>query len=75
VQPGCPRARELPKGQFKQEVEKELTGRETEPYELLALLEPHLHVAERTYNSFGWRSFAMREIEALRGQRGQWGTG
>jgi hypothetical protein len=29
------RAREMPKEQFKQEVEKELTGRETEPWEII----------------------------------------
>ncbi|HXM20885.1 MAG TPA: hypothetical protein VN948_06445 [Terriglobales bacterium] len=29
------KAREMPKGQFKQEVEKELTGRETEPWEII----------------------------------------
>jgi hypothetical protein len=28
-------AREMPKEQFKQEVEKELTGRETEPWEII----------------------------------------
>jgi hypothetical protein len=32
VQPGCTR---VPKEQFKQEVEKELTGRETEPWEII----------------------------------------
>jgi hypothetical protein len=29
------KARELPKEQFKREVEKELTGRETEPHEII----------------------------------------
>ncbi|MGA2417594.1 MAG: hypothetical protein ABSF59_24360 [Candidatus Sulfotelmatobacter sp.] len=29
------KAREMPKDQFKQEVEKELTGRETEPWEII----------------------------------------
>jgi hypothetical protein len=29
------KAREMPKEQFKQEVEKELTGRETEPWEII----------------------------------------
>jgi hypothetical protein len=29
------RAREIPKERFKQEVEKELTGRETEPWEII----------------------------------------
>jgi len=29
------KAREMPKGQFKQEVEKELTGRKTEPWEII----------------------------------------
>jgi hypothetical protein len=29
------RAREIPQKQFKQEVEKELTGRETEPWEII----------------------------------------
>ncbi|MGA7890691.1 MAG: hypothetical protein WB993_14480, partial [Candidatus Sulfotelmatobacter sp.] len=29
------RAREMPQKQFKQEVEKELTGRETEPWEII----------------------------------------
>ena len=29
------RARQMPKEQFKQEVEKELTGRETEPWEII----------------------------------------
>jgi hypothetical protein len=29
------KAREMPKEQFKQEVEKELTGRETEPWEIM----------------------------------------
>jgi hypothetical protein len=29
------RARQMPKAQFKQEVEKELTGRETEPWEII----------------------------------------
>ena len=28
------KAREMPKEQFKQEVEKELTGKETEPWEI-----------------------------------------
>jgi hypothetical protein len=32
VHPGCTGARETPKEQFKQEVEKELSGRETEPW-------------------------------------------
>src|ERR1700737_1081402 len=31
------RAREMPKEQFKQEVERELTGRETEPWEIVYL--------------------------------------
>jgi len=34
VQPGCTK-RELPEEQFKQEVEKELTGLETEPWEIV----------------------------------------
>jgi hypothetical protein len=34
VQPGCTR-RSLPKDQFKREVEKELTGRESEPWEII----------------------------------------
>jgi len=29
------RARQMPKQQFKQEVEKELTGKETEPWEII----------------------------------------
>jgi len=29
------KAREMPKEQFKREVEKELTGRETEPHEII----------------------------------------
>jgi hypothetical protein len=31
------RARQMPKEQFKQEVEKELTGPETEPWEIILL--------------------------------------
>jgi predicted nuclease of predicted toxin-antitoxin system len=34
VQPGCT-ARQMPKEEFKQEVEQELTGRETEPWEII----------------------------------------
>jgi hypothetical protein len=34
VRPGCT-ARSLPKDQFKQEVEKELTGRDSEPWEIV----------------------------------------
>jgi hypothetical protein len=34
VQPGCTR-RSLPKDHFKREVEKELTGRESEPWEII----------------------------------------
>src|ERR1700680_2291384 len=32
------KAREMPKEQFKQEVEKELTGKETEPWEVISLM-------------------------------------
>jgi hypothetical protein len=43
------KARELPKDAFKQEVEKELTGRETEPWELVyfKLYKSQLPVVER----------------------------
>ena len=32
------KARQMPKEEFKQEVEKELTGRETEPWEIIYFL-------------------------------------
>src|SRR5437764_12984347 len=35
VQPGCTKLSEMPKEQFRREVEKELTGRETEPWEII----------------------------------------
>ena len=35
MQPGCTGARSLPKDQFKRKVETELTGRETEPWEII----------------------------------------
>ena len=35
VQPGCTRPRALPKEEFKREVEQHLTGKETEPWEIL----------------------------------------
>src|SRR6202158_5112379 len=35
VQPGCTKARKLPKEDFRRAVEKELTGKETEPSELI----------------------------------------
>jgi hypothetical protein len=35
AQPGCTKPQEMPKEQFKQEVEKELTGQETEPWEIV----------------------------------------
>ncbi|HST09949.1 MAG TPA: hypothetical protein VLL05_06215 [Terriglobales bacterium] len=35
MQPGMHKARTMPKEQFKNEVEKELTGRETEPHEII----------------------------------------
>ena len=35
VQPGCTKRRELPKEEFKREVSKHLTGKETEPWEIL----------------------------------------
>ena len=35
AQPGCTGHVEMPKEQFKQEVEKELTRRETEPWEII----------------------------------------
>src|SRR5712671_6353934 len=43
------RAREMPKEQFKQEVEKELTGRETEPWEIIyfKLYKSQIPVIER----------------------------
>ena len=43
------RAREMPKEQFKQEVEKELTGRETEPWEIIyfKLYKSQMPVIER----------------------------
>jgi hypothetical protein len=43
------KAREMPKEQFKQEVEKELTGRETEPWEIVyfKLYKSQLPVVER----------------------------
>ncbi|HEY6769348.1 MAG TPA: hypothetical protein VI386_31785 [Candidatus Sulfotelmatobacter sp.] len=43
------RAREMPKDQFKQEVEKELTGKETEPWEIIyfKLYRSQLPVIER----------------------------
>jgi hypothetical protein len=43
------RAREMPKEQFKQEVEKELTGRETEPWEIIyfKLYQSQMPVIER----------------------------
>ena len=43
------RAREMPKEQFKQEVEKELTGRETEPWEIVyfKLYQSQMPVIER----------------------------
>ena len=43
------RAQEMPKEQFKQEVEKELTGRETEPWEIVyfKLYQSQMPVIER----------------------------
>jgi hypothetical protein len=43
------RARQMPKEQFKQEVEKELTGRETEPWEIIyfKLYQSQIPVIER----------------------------
>ena len=43
------RAREMPQKQFKQEVEKELTGRETEPWEIIyfKLYQSQMPVIER----------------------------
>ena len=35
VQPGCTKPKELPKEEFKREVERHLTGKETEPWELI----------------------------------------
>ena len=35
MQPGCTRPSELPKEQFKREVERHLTGRDTEPWEIV----------------------------------------
>ncbi len=35
VQPGCTKRKELPKEEFKREVERHLTGKETEPWEML----------------------------------------
>jgi hypothetical protein len=35
VQPGCTKAKSLPKEGFKVEVERHLTGNETEPWEIL----------------------------------------
>jgi hypothetical protein len=35
VQPGCTRLASCPKNQFRREVEKELTGRETEAWEII----------------------------------------
>ena len=35
VQPGCTRPDEMPKEEFKREVEKELTGRDSEPHEII----------------------------------------
>ena len=34
VQPGCTKARQMPKKNSKEEVAKELTGKETEPWEI-----------------------------------------
>jgi hypothetical protein len=43
------KARQLPKEDFKKEVEKELTGRETEPWEIIyfKLYQSHMPVIER----------------------------
>jgi len=43
------RAREMPQKEFKQEVEKELTGRETEPWEIIyfKLYQSQMPVVER----------------------------
>jgi len=35
VQPGCTKRGSLPKDEFKREVERELTGRESEPWEII----------------------------------------
>ena len=35
MQPGCTKPGRCPRKQFKQEVERELTGRETEPWEII----------------------------------------
>ena len=47
------RAREMPKEQFKQEVEKELTGRETEPWEIIyfKLYQSQMPVIERAIDT------------------------
>jgi hypothetical protein len=50
VQPGCTKLAPYPKDQFKREVEKELTGRETEPWEIIyfKLYKSQIPVIEQT---------------------------
>jgi uncharacterized protein (UPF0216 family) len=57
------RAREMPKKQFKQKVEKELTGRETEPWESIyfKLYQSQMPVIERTIET----AALIREIRLL----------
>ena len=49
MQPGCTIARQIPKEDFKKEVEKELTGRETEPWEIVyfKLYQSQMPIIER----------------------------
>jgi hypothetical protein len=48
----------MPKELFKQEVEKEVTGRETEPWEIIyfKLYQSQMPVIERAIESFGLTS-------------------
>jgi hypothetical protein len=55
VQPGLHRAREMPKEQFRREVEKELNGRETEPWEIIyfKLFKSQIPVIEQALETAG----------------------
>ena len=55
VQPGCTRPKELPKEEFKREVERHLTGKETEPWEILyfKVYKSQLTVVEQALETAG----------------------
>ena len=54
-EPGCTRLSSMPREEFKQEVERHLTGQETEPHEILyfKMYKSQLFVIERALETAG----------------------